>query len=80
MVYINVNKEPEALMETLHVVETRGLTGASTVRAGHQLLGLSCLPVGVLVTQAEVTVVIGDDDPIWALLSCRQERLHIEDA
>lgn len=50
------------------------LTGASTVRAGHQLLGLACLPVGVLVSQAEVTVVVGDDDAIGALLSCWQEQ------
>lgn len=46
------------------------LTGASTVRAGHQLLSLARLPVGVLVSQAEVAVVVGDDDAIWALLSC----------
>lgn len=49
------------------------LTGASAVGAGHQLLGLARLPVRFLVSQAEVTVVIGDDDTVWALLSCWQE-------
>lgn len=53
------------------------LTRASTVGAGHQLLGLARLPVGVLVTQAEVTVVVGDDDTVWALLSCWQEQFHV---
>ena len=59
-------------METL-VLRMLRLTGASTVRAGHQLLGLARLPVGVLVAQAEVTVVVGDDAAVCSLLSCRQE-------
>lgn len=53
------------------------LTGASTVGAGHQLLSLARLPVGVLVAQAEVTVVVGDDGAVGGLLSCRQEEIHV---
>lgn len=56
------------------------LTRASTVGAGHQLLGLARLPVGVLVSQAEVTVVVGDDDAVWALLSCWREQVQDKDA
>lgn len=53
------------------------LTRASTVGAGHQLLGLARLLVGVLVAQAEVAVVVGDDGAVWALLSCWQERFRV---
>lgn len=53
------------------------LTRASTVGAGHQLLGLARFPVGVLVAQAEVTVVVGYDDAVWALLSCWQEQFRV---
>lgn len=53
------------------------LTGASAVGAGHQLLSLARLPVGVLVAQAEVTVVVGDDGAIGALLSCRQKEIRV---
>lgn len=53
------------------------LTRASAVRAGHQLLSLARLPVGVLVAQAEVTVVVGDDGAVGALLSCRQQEIRV---
>lgn len=53
------------------------LTRAPTVGAGHQLFGLARLPVGVLVSQAEVTVVIGDDDAVGSLLSCWREQSHV---
>lgn len=46
------------------------LTRASAVGAGHQLFSLARLPVGILVSQAEVAVVVGDDDTVGALLSC----------
>lgn len=54
------------------------LTRASTVGAGHQLLSLARLPVGVLVAQAEVTVVVGDDGAVGTLLSCRQQEIHVK--
>lgn len=53
------------------------LTRASTVGAGHQFLSLARLPVGVLVAQAEVTVVVGDDGAVGALLSCTQQGIHV---
>ena len=60
-----------ARLSTLRATESqRSLTGASTVRAGHQLLRLSRLPVGDRVAQAEVTVVVGNDGTVRPLLSC----------
>lgn len=53
------------------------LTRATAVGAGHQLLCLPRFSVGVLVSQAEVTVVVGNDASIGALLSCPEEQENI---
>lgn len=45
------------------------LTRAAAVGAGDQFLSLTRLPVGILVSQAEVAVVVWDDDAVGTLLS-----------
>lgn len=50
--------------------EEARLTGASTVCTGHELFGSPTLLVHVRTPQTEVTVVVGNDCPIWTLLGC----------
>lgn len=63
-------QDTRAIHHFLNRQQSSTLTGAATVGAGHQLLGLARLPVGFLVPQAEVTIVVWDDDAIRALLGC----------
>lgn len=75
------NSDPLSLFACLGIREkpSKGLvlTRASAVGAGHQLLSLARLPVGVLVAQAEVAVVVGDDGAVGSLLSCRRQEIHV---
>ena len=54
------------------------LTRASTVCTGYQLLRPPTLLVHVGAPQAEVTVVIGNDCPIWSFLGCGNIFLKIQ--